>query len=156
MEKVYSYQERKPLTYIFEGIVLLFLFLLFLAARRAMGSGPFLIEMGMNAFMVILPVLAILAFIYPFAVYPYTAIREIVFSEEGILLKRKLQSIAIKEVTDLDIHKAPIGGREKSITITGLAPDGRKIRKTIMRPLGGDVGRKWEEFKKDLQEIKSK
>ncbi len=156
MEKTYSYQERKLLFYIFMGIFFLFSFLLFLAARAAMGSGPFLIEIGMNTFVIILPVLAAVAFIYPFVVYPYTAIREIVFSKEGILLKRKFRPITIKKVTGLDIHKAPIGGREKSITITGLAPDGRKIRKTIMRPFGGDVGKKWEEFKKDLQEIKSK
>ncbi len=156
MEKVYSYQERKPLTFILIGIGLLFLFLLFLAGRAAMGSAPSFIEIVMNIFVIILPVLAVIAFLYPFALYPYFAIREIDLGKQGILFKRRFRPITIKKVTDLSVHKAPLGEREKSITVTGLAPDGRKVRKTLMRELGGDVGKRWEEFKKDLQKIKSK
>ncbi len=153
-EKVYSYQERKTLTFIFLGIVLLFLFLLFLAGRAAMGAAPPFVEIPINIFVIILPVLAVVAFLYPFVIYPYFAIREIIIGKDGVILKRKIKLITIQKVTDFEIRKAPIGGRVTGIVIKGLAPDGSKVRKILMKQ--GDVGKKWEEFKADLQKIKSK
>lgn len=154
MEKVYSYQKRKPLTFILIGIGLLFLFLLFLAARAAMGSAPSFVTLVMNIFVVVLPVLAIIALLYPFTLYQRFAIREIVLSEDGVLLKRGFRPIIIQKVTDLSVRKAPIGGKKVGATITGLTPDGKRVRKTLART--GDVDKRWEEFKKDLQKIKSK
>jgi len=79
-------------------------------------------------------------------------IAEIVFSKDGVLFNRRFRSFTIRKVTDLKIFK--IRGRETKITITGLAPDGGEVRKTIART--GGVGKRWEEFKGDLQKIKSK
>jgi hypothetical protein len=136
------------------GIGFLFLFLLFLAGRAAMGPAPWLMTLIFNLFVVISPVLAVVAFLYPFVIYPYFAIREIIIGKDGVILKRKIKPITIQKVTDFEIRKAPIGGRVTGITINGLAPDGSKVRKILMKQ--GDVGKKWEEFKADLQKIKSK
>ena len=154
MEKVYRYQERKSFTFISMGIVLLFLFLLFLAGRAAMGSGPWHMTLVIDIFTIILPVLAIVSFIYPTIFYPRFAIQETVFSKDGVILKRGLKPITIKKITDLSARK--FRGKEVNITITGLGPDGEKVRKTLVRKGGGDVEKRWDEFKEDLQKIKSK
>jgi hypothetical protein len=117
-----------------------------------MGSAPFLTEIAINIFVIILPVLAVVAFIYPFVIYPYFAIREIVFSKNGMLLKRGFRPITIQKITDLKTRT--FRGKEVNITITGLAPDGRKVRKRLVRKSTG-VDKRWEEFKADLQKIKS-
>jgi len=136
------------------GIALLFLFLLFLAGRAAMGPAPWYIASVMDIFTIVLPVLAIVSFTYPYILYPRFAIREIVFSKEGVILKRGLRPITIKKITDLSARK--FRGKEVNITITGLGPDGGKVRKTLVRKGGGDVEKRWDEFKEDLQKIKSK
>lgn len=154
MEKVYPYEERKPVRWISLGIGLLFLFLLFLAGRAAMGPAPLFMTIVMNIFVVILPVFAIIGLLYPFVLYQHFAIREIVFRKDGMFFKRGFRPITIQKVTDLNIRK--FREKEINITITGLAPDGKKVRKTLARKGGGDVNKRWEEFKKDLQKIKSK
>ena len=118
-----------------------------------MGPAPWLMTLIFNLFVVISPVLAVVAFLYPFVIYSYSAIREIVFSKNGMLLKRGFRPITIQKITDLKTRK--FMGKEVNITITGLAPDGRKARKTLVRKSTG-VDKRWEEFKADLQKIKSK
>lgn len=132
---------------------MLFLFFIFLVMRASMGSAPFLTEIVINIFVIILPVLAVVAFLYPFVIYPYFAFREIVFSKNGMLLKRGFRPITIQKITDLKTRT--FRGKEVNIAITGLAPDGRKVRKRLMRKSTG-VNKRWEEFKADLQKIKSK
>jgi len=154
LEKVYPYQERKLLTFISTGIVLLFLFLLFFVMREAMGPAPWYITLVTDIFTIILPVLAIISFVYPSILYPRFAIREIVFSKDGVILNRGHRPITIQKITDLSTRK--FRGKEVNITITGLAPDGGKVRKTLVRKGGGDVEKRWDEFKEDLQKIKSK
>lgn len=154
LEKVYHYQGRKSLTFISLGIALLFLFLLFFVMRKAMAPAPWHMALVMDIFTIILPVLAIIAFTYPPILYPYFAMQEVVFSEGGVVLKRGHRSITIQKITDLSTRK--FRGKEVSITITGLGPDGEKVRKTLVRKSGGDVEKRWDEFKEDLQKLKSK
>lgn len=78
-------------------------------------------------------------------------IEKIVFDEGGMTFQRKFRPITIREITGLEIIKR--GGAE-GLKITGLTPDDRKIRKNIWR--GGGVGKRWEEFKDDLQKIRPK
>ena len=154
MEKVYPYQERKLFAFISTGIVLLFLFLLFFVMREAMGPAPWYITLVTDIFTIILPVLAIISFVYPAILYSRFVIREIVISKGGISFKRGARPITIQKVTDLDVRK--FRGKEVNLKITGLTPDGRKIHKRIVRKGGGDVEKRWDEFKGDLQKIKSK
>lgn len=148
-EKVYPYQKMSFAKIVFMEIVIWFLFMLFLAGNTAMGPAPLLMTLVMNFFVIILPVLAILLLLFPVLVTT-----EIVLSRKGVFFKRRFRPITIRKVTDLKIRK--FRGREANITITGLTPGGREIRKRITRTGGGDVGKRWEEFKKDLQKIKSK
>ena len=154
MEKVYHYQEKKSFTFISLGIALLLLFLLFFVMREAMGPAPWYMTVVMDIFTIILPVLAIISFTYPSILYPYFAIQEVVFSKGGVVLNRGHRSITIQKITDLSTRK--FRGKEVSVTITGLGPDGEKVRKTLVRKSGGDVEKRWDEFKGDLQKIRSK
>jgi hypothetical protein len=79
-------------------------------------------------------------------------IEEIVFSKDGVSFKRRFRSFTIQKITDLEILKSR--GKERGLRITGFTHEGKKIRKALARE--GDVKKKWEEFKKDLQKIKSK
>ena len=47
--------------------------------------------------------------------------------------------------------KIIFGKKERGLKIVGLTPDGKKVRRPISRVLDGDVDKRWEEFKKDLQ-----
>jgi len=154
MDKVYAYEERHPLRWILMGIVCLFLFVPFLAGRAAMGPAPLFMTIFMNVMVIILPVMAALCLLVPFVFYPILITKEIVFSEEGITFRRGFRPITIQKITSLKIRK--FRGRENSITITGLTPDGRQVRKTLARMGAGDVGRKWEEFTKDMREFESR
>ncbi len=153
MNKVYAYEERHPLGWILLGIVSLFSFVLFFVGRAAMGPAPLFMTITMNVFVIILPVIGGVCLLFPFVFYPVLATREIVFSEEGITFRRGFRPITIQKITGLKIRK--FRGRENSLTITGLTPDGRQVRKTLARVGAGDVGRKWEEFKQDIQEFES-
>lgn len=84
--------------------------------------------------------------------FGYGLIKEIVFSKDGMILKRRFRPIIIQKITDLKVHET--GKKEVSLTVVGSTPEGKTIRKTIART--GNVGKRWEEFKKDLQKIKSK
>lgn len=119
-----------------------------------MGPAPWHMTLVMNIFTIILPVLAIIAFAYPSILYPYFAIQEVVFSEGGVVLNRGHRSITIQKITDLSTRK--FRGKEVNLKITGLTPDRRKIHKRIVRKGGGDVEKRWDEFKEDLQKLKSK
>lgn len=118
-----------------------------------MGSAPLLMTLVWNFFVIILPVLAILLLLSPALVTT-----EIVLSKEGVFFKRRLRPITIQKITDLEVVK--FGGRKvkvmgvEGLKITGLTPTGKKFHKTIGKT--GDLGKRWEEFKKDLQKIKSK
>jgi hypothetical protein len=152
MEKVYPYQKKNVLGFVLMGIFCLFVFLLFLAGKAAMGPAPPFETMVMNFFVVILPICAIISFLCPFVMYPYFVIREIVIGENGVSLKRGSRPIIIQKITDLKTRK--FRGKDVNITITGLTPDGRKVRKRLARKGGGDVDKRWEEFKSDLQKLK--
>jgi len=154
MEKVYAYEKRHPLRWILLGIVSLFLFVLFLAGRAAMGPAPLFMTLTMNIMVIILPVAGVLCLLFPFVLYPILATREIVISEEGVTFKRGSRPITIQRITDLRIRK--FRGRDNSLTITGLTPDGREVSKTLARLGGEDVGKRWEEFKEDLRKLESK
>ena len=151
MEKVYSYEKRKWIFWIPLGILFLFLFLLFLAGRAAMGAAPLYATILMNFVVIMCIVYAIIFLLYPFVLYPLVAIREIVFSEEGIFFKRGFRPITIQKITDLKVVKIIFGKKERGLKIVGLTPDGKKVRRPISRVLDGDVDKRWEEFKKDLQ-----
>ncbi len=122
--------------------------------REAMGPAPLYTTLVMDIFTIILPVLAIISFMYPAILYPRLAIREIVFSKGGVILNRGHRPITIQKITDVSTRK--FRGNEVNITITGLRPDGKKVRKTLVKKSGGDVEKRWDEFKEDLQKIKSK
>jgi len=100
-------------------------------------------------FLIICPVLAILLLLSPMIITT-----EIVISEKGVLFKRRFRPITIRKVTGLKTRE--FRGKEVQITITGLTPEGKEVRKRIARAGGNDVGKRWEEFKADLQKIKSK
>ena len=72
--------------------------------------------------------------------------RKVILSEEGVIFKRRFRPIVIQKITDLKVV-------EKSLKIVGLTPDGKEVRKIIRRM--GDVDKRWDEFKKDLERIKS-
>lgn len=55
-------------------------------------------------------------------------IEKIVFDKDGMTFQQKFRPITIREITGLEIIKR--GGAE-NLKITGLTPDGRKIRKNI-------------------------
>lgn len=84
---------------------------------------------------------------------PLLFVTEIVIGKEGLLFKRRFRPVTIRKVTDLKIRE--FRGKETQITIMGLTPEGKKVRKKIARTGGGDVGKRWEEFKVGLQKIKS-
>jgi hypothetical protein len=72
---------------------------------------------------------------------------EIVFTGEGIFFKSRLRPVTIQKITDLKVVK--FLKKERSLKIVGLTPDGKEVRRTIRK--AGNVGKRWEEFKKDLQ-----
>lgn len=78
-------------------------------------------------------------------------IEKIVFDGRSMVLQRKFRPITINKITDLETLRR--GGVE-GLKITGSTPDGRKVRKNVWEE--GDVGKRWAEFKADLQKIKSK
>lgn len=135
------------------GIACLLLFFFFFVMREAMGAAPPLIALVMDIFVIFLPVLAILAFLYPFTIYRYTATKEIVFTKNGVLLKRGFRPVTIQKITDLKVRT--FRGKEVSATITGLTPEGTKVRKTLGCKRTG-LEKRWEEFKADLRKIKTK
>ena len=75
-------------------------------------------------------------------------VKEIAFSKEGMLFRRRHNPIVIQRITEL---KETRGG--KTLKLTGLTPEGN----TVTRRLSwSEVGKqRWEEFKKDLQKIKA-
>lgn len=75
-------------------------------------------------------------------------VKEIAFSKEGMVFRRRHNPIIIQRITEL---KETRGGR--IVKLTGLTPEGN----TVTRRLSwSEVGKKrWEEFKKDLQKIKA-
>lgn len=148
-EKVYSYQKMSFVKIAFGEIAIWFLFLLFLAGRAAMGSAPLLMTLIFDLFVIILPVLAIILLLSPVVLTT-----EIVLSKEGVCFKRRFRPITIRKVTDLKVRE--FRGKEINITAKGLTPEGREARKRIVRKGGGDVEKRWEEFKGDLRKIKSK
>ncbi len=80
-------------------------------------------------------------------------VEKIVFDKEGVTFKRPLRPIILKAITDLEVRMSR--GKEIGLKVVGLAPDGKRIR-TIRIMREGDVDKRWEEFKKDLQKIRSK
>ena len=87
----------------------------------------------------------VLSTIVVFAGY---SLEEIVLSQEGITFKRKRNSIVIQKVTDVKETS-----RGRILKLTGLSPEGKTLKKRVK---WADVGRKrWGEFKKDLERIKS-
>ena len=149
METVYPYQKMSFVKIALGEIAIWFLFLLFLAGKVAMGSAPLLMTLIFDLFVIVLPVLAIILLLAPVLLTT-----EIVLSKEGVSFKRRFRPITIRKVTELKIGK--FRGKELNITITGLTPEGGAIRKRIARKGGGEVEKRWEEFKGDLQKIKSK
>ena len=118
-----------------------------------MGPAPLPMTLVMNFFVIIFPALAILLLLSPALVTT-----EIVISKEGVFFKRRLRPITIRKITNLEVikfrgKKVKVMG-EEGLKITGLTSAGKKIHKTIGKT--GDVSKRWEEFKKDLQKIKSK
>jgi len=76
------------------------------------------------------------------------SIREIVLSKEGVIFRRKRNPILIQEITNI---KEKRSGR--ILKLTGLTSEGKTVNKRVT---WSDVGRKkWGEFKKDLERIKS-
>lgn len=149
MEKVYSYQKMSAAKITLGEIAVWFLFFLFYVMWVSMGSAPLLVTLIFAIFLILYPILAIILLLSPLILTT-----EIVISNKGALFKRRFRPITIRKVTDLKIRE--FRGKEVNITITGLTPEGKKVRKRVVRTGGGDVGKRWEEFKKDLQKIKSK
>jgi hypothetical protein len=74
---------------------------------------------------------------------------EITFSKEGVTFRRRFRPITIQKITDLKVVKLGVFRKERSLKIVGLTPEGKAARVTIFRK--GNVGKRWEEFKTDLQ-----
>ena len=148
-EKVYSYQKMSATKIALGEIAVWFLFFLFYVMWVSMGPAPLLITLIFAIFLILYPILAIILLLSPLLF-----VTEIVLSKEGVLFKRRFWPITIRKVTDLKIRE--FRGKEVNITITGLTSEGKEIRKRIARIGGGDVGKRWEEFKADLEKIKSK
>ena len=72
---------------------------------------------------------------------------EITFSKEGVTFRRRFRPVTIQKITDLKVVK--YRKKEGSLKIVGLTPEGKAARVTIFRK--GNVGKRWEEFKTDLQ-----
>ena len=77
---------------------------------------------------------------------------EIVFTDEGIFFKSRLRPVTIQKITDLEVVK--FLKKERNLKIVGLTPDGKEVRRSIVKI--GNVGKRWEEFKEDLQKISSR
>jgi len=77
-------------------------------------------------------------------------IKEISVSERGIFFRRRFRPFTIQNIHEIKEHKPMLRKKDVAITITGLTPEGRRTRVTIRRQ--GDVGKRWEEFKKDVRE----
>ena len=148
MEKVYPYQKMSTAKIVLGEIAVWFLFFLFYVMWVSMGSAPSFITLIIALFLVLYPILAILLLLSPAILTT-----EIVISNKGVLFKRRFRPIVIQKVTDLKTRE--FRGKEVKITITGLTPEGGEVHKTLART-GSDVGKRWEEFKADLQKIKSK
>lgn len=136
-QKVYLIRKSYIISLIFLAICLIFFSFLYLLGLSA------LILKYIWVFLPAVVVMCILGALF--------YIEKIVFDKEGMTFQRKFRPITIREITGLEIIKR--GGTE-GLKITGLTPDGKKIRKNIWRE--GGVGKRWEEFKKDLQKIKLK
>jgi len=148
-EKVYPYQKMSAAKIVLGEIAVWFLFFLFYVMWVSMGSAPSFITLIIALFLVLYPILAILLLLSPIILT-----MEIVIDKQGILFKRRFRPIVIQKVTDLKTRE--FRGKEVNITITGLTPDGKEVRKRVARAGGRDVGKKWGGFKADLQKIKSK
>jgi len=74
-------------------------------------------------------------------------IREIVIGKEGVIFNRRFRPIVMQKITDVE-------EKRNVLRLTGTTPEGKTVRKPIGR---GDIGKKkWDEFKEDIQKIKSK
>ncbi len=129
-------------------IAVWFLFFLFYIMWVSMGSAPSFITLIIALFLVLYPILAIMLLLSPLILTT-----EIVISNKSVLFKRRFRPIVIQKVTDLKTRA--FRGKEVNITVTGLTPEGEEVRKKIART-GGDVGKRWDEFKAGLQKIKLK
>ena len=78
--------------------------------------------------------------------------QEIVFDEKGVTFRRRIRTTTFRKITDLDVRMSR--GNEVGLKITGVDTDGETVR-TIRFARQGEVHRRWDEFKKDLQKIKS-
>ena len=110
-------------------------FLFFIFYMMWASGPPPLIRSIFALFLVLYPILAVLLLLSPVILTT-----EIVISDKSVLFKRRFQPIIIRKVTDLKTRE--FRGKEVNITITGLASDGKKVRKTLARTGGQDVGKR--------------
>jgi len=86
--------------------------------------------------------------VYLISIFTGYSVKEIVLSKEGVVFRRKRNPIIIQRITGA---KEASGGRV--LKLTGITPEGKSVKKRVS---WSDVGRKrWQEFKQDLQKIKS-
>jgi hypothetical protein len=167
-EKVYVYRRWRD--WVSSASVFPILFVIFLALWivSRMGLGflsllatifvmPFEIAFGVMVRVPIL-LLAILAFfvlVYIFAFIDMylglLSIREIAFSDEGIIFRRRSRPVTIQKITKVNpIGRVSKKKQERGLKIEGLTPEGRKVSRKVMRWFG--LTRRWGEFKEDLQQ----
>ena len=142
MAKVYPLKRKRDSIGLAAICLVLFIFLAFV--------GP-LVGATLPYLGVVMLVLAwinlLLAIVSLLDIFLGFTTRKVILSEEGVIFKRRFRPIIIQKITDLKVV-------EKSLKIVGLTPEGKEVRRIIRRM--GDVGKRWEEFKKDLQKFESK
>jgi hypothetical protein len=75
--------------------------------------------------------------------------REIAFTDTGIVLRRRGLGPWGRPITIHRINEMKEVSRGRALKITGVTPEGRKARKQLTKfDIGG---KRWEEFKNDLQ-----
>jgi len=156
MEKVYPYKEAWD----YIGIVVLCIItfvLCFWVRANAVKVVEWLVGIAFKSIVEILRILCLISSVLLLAVmiififllclgFYYS---EITFSKEGVTFRRRFRSITIQKITDLKVVKDIFGKKERGLKIVGLTPDGKVVRKIIGKR--SDVGKRWEEFKTDLQ-----
>lgn len=94
----------------------------------------------------LLAVLLFLNIFFPFI--PHYSPRKIVINERGVILDRGPRSpIVIRKITSLKAKEKK--GRVVSLTVEGLTPDGRRVKKKFIK--NGDLSKRMEEFNNDLK-----
>jgi len=88
-----------------------------------------------------------------FVVSPLAAlmnIEKVVLDKDGVTFQRRLRPITLPKITDLEVRMSK--RKEIGLKIVGLDMDGKT--RTIHIAREGEIHKRWDEFKEDLQKFK--